>query len=39
MCNSDPKNLNMHLVIFVSNVCLDLILIHLTMSGGNDKMP
>jgi hypothetical protein len=28
-----------HLVLFVSNGCLDLILIHLTMSGGNDRMP
>ena len=28
-----------HLVHFVSNECLDLILIHLTMSGGNDRMP
>jgi hypothetical protein len=28
-----------HLVLFVSNECLDLILIHLTMSGGNDRMP
>jgi hypothetical protein len=28
-----------HLVLFVSNGCLDLILIHLTMSGGNDMMP
>jgi hypothetical protein len=24
---------------FVSNECLDIILIHLTMSGGNDMMP
>jgi hypothetical protein len=28
-----------HLVLFVSNGCLDLILIHLTMSRGNDRMP
>ena len=28
-----------HLVLFVSNGCLDIILIHLTMSRGNDKMP
>jgi hypothetical protein len=28
-----------HLVLFVSNGCLDLILIHLTMSGGDDRMP
>ena len=28
-----------HLIPFVSNECLDLILVHLTMSGGNDKMP
>jgi hypothetical protein len=28
-----------HLVLFVSNRCLDLILIHLTMSGGNNRMP
>jgi hypothetical protein len=27
-----------HLVLFVSNGCLDIIHIHLTMSGGNDKM-
>jgi hypothetical protein len=28
-----------HLIPFVSNNCLDLILIHLTMSVRNDKMP
>jgi predicted benzoate:H+ symporter BenE len=28
-----------HLIPFVSNKCLDLILVHLTMSGGNDRMP
>jgi hypothetical protein len=28
-----------HLIPFVSNKCLDLILVHLTMSGGNDSMP
>ena len=28
-----------HLIPFVSNKCLDLILAHLTMSGGNDRMP
>jgi hypothetical protein len=28
-----------HLVIFVSNGCLDLILIHLTMSGGMTGCP
>jgi hypothetical protein len=28
-----------HLVLFVSNGCLDLILIHMTMFGGNDRMP
>jgi hypothetical protein len=28
-----------HLVLFVSNGLLDLILIHLTMFGGNDRMP
>jgi hypothetical protein len=28
-----------HLVLFVSSECLDLILIHLTKSGGNDMMP
>jgi hypothetical protein len=27
-----------HLIPFVSNRCLDLILVHLTMSGGNDRM-
>jgi hypothetical protein len=28
-----------HLIPFVSNECLDLILAHLTISGGNDRMP
>jgi hypothetical protein len=28
-----------HLFLFVSNGCLDLILIHLTMCGGNNRMP
>ena len=28
-----------HLVLFVSNGCLDLILIHLTMSGGDERIP
>ena len=28
-----------HLIPFVSNKCLDLILAHLTMSGGDDKIP
>jgi hypothetical protein len=28
-----------NLVLFVSIGCLDLILVHLTMSGGNDKIP
>jgi hypothetical protein len=28
-----------HLIPFVSNGCLDLILIYLTISGGNDRMP
>ena len=28
-----------HLVLFVSNGCLDLTLAHLTMSGGIDKVP
>ena len=28
-----------HLIPFVSNKCLDLILAHLTMSGGIDRMP
>ena len=28
-----------HLVLFVPNKYLDLILIHLTMSGENDRMP
>jgi hypothetical protein len=28
-----------HLISFISNKCLDLILVHLTISGGNDRMP
>ena len=28
-----------HLIPFVSNECLDLILAHLSMSGGDDRMP
>jgi hypothetical protein len=28
-----------HLITFVSNGYLDIILVHLTMSGGNDRMP
>ena len=28
-----------HLIPFVSNNCLDLLLVHLTMFGGNDRMP
>jgi hypothetical protein len=28
-----------HLIPFVSNKCLDLILAHWTMSRGNDRMP
>jgi hypothetical protein len=28
-----------HLIPVVSNKCLDLILAHLTISGGNDRMP
>jgi hypothetical protein len=28
-----------HLIPFISNKCLDLILVHLTMSEGNDRMP
>jgi hypothetical protein len=40
MCHSDPQNLEyVHLIPFVSNKCLDLILVHLTMCGGNDRMP
>ena len=40
MCHSDPQNLWICASSsFVSNECLDLILIHLTMFGGNDRMP
>jgi hypothetical protein len=28
-----------HLIPFVSNKFLELILVHLTMSGGNDRIP
>jgi hypothetical protein len=28
-----------HLILFVSNGCLDLMPIHLTISGGDDRMP
>jgi hypothetical protein len=28
-----------HLILFASNVCLDLMLFHLTTLGGNDRVP